>query len=197
MIRRRFTFANLVSVLALFIALGGASYAATQLPKNSVGTKQLKNGAVTAAKVRDGSLSTADFAAGQIPAGPQGPQGDRGPRGERGDTGERGESVPQTISVVTRYGPTVSFEGESAKRSYAACASGEVATGGGYDSENTIIPSTGVRFYEMRPSMPLTVGTYPVPAAGEAAPGYLVYLENKEASKSFEMRAYALCVKTG
>lgn len=39
--------ALVVSVLALIIALGGTSYAALKLPKNSVGTKQLRNGAVT------------------------------------------------------------------------------------------------------------------------------------------------------
>ena len=42
--------AMVVSLIALFVALGGTSYAAiTAVPKNSVGTPQLKNGAVTAA----------------------------------------------------------------------------------------------------------------------------------------------------
>jgi hypothetical protein len=199
MIRRRLTFANVLSVIALFVALGGASYAATQLPKGSVATRQLKNGAVTGAKVRDGSLAATDFAAGQIPAGPAGPQGERGQKGEKGDTGERGlrgESVPQTISVVTRYGNTISFSGEGAGRSYAPCAAGEVATGGGYEAVNSIPPSSGLRIYADRPSKPETLGVFPVPAAGEAAPGYLVFLENKTPS-SFEFRAYALCVKVG
>ena len=40
-LRQRLTFANVVSCIALFVALGGVSYAATQLPKNSVGAKQL------------------------------------------------------------------------------------------------------------------------------------------------------------
>jgi len=48
--------ALLVACIALFVALGGTSYAVTQLPKNSVGTKQLKNSAVTGAKVKAGSL---------------------------------------------------------------------------------------------------------------------------------------------
>ena len=44
--------AMVVSLIALFIALGGTIYAAINaLPKNSVGTKQIKNGAVTAAKI--------------------------------------------------------------------------------------------------------------------------------------------------
>jgi hypothetical protein len=40
-----------ISLIALFVALGGTTYAATSLPANSVGTRQLKNGAVTASKL--------------------------------------------------------------------------------------------------------------------------------------------------
>jgi hypothetical protein len=42
----RLTYANVVATLALFVALGGSSYAAFVLPANSVGTQQLRNGAV-------------------------------------------------------------------------------------------------------------------------------------------------------
>jgi hypothetical protein len=45
-IAERLTYANVVATLALFVALGGASYAAIQLPANSVGRAQLRNGAV-------------------------------------------------------------------------------------------------------------------------------------------------------
>jgi hypothetical protein len=57
------------------------------LGKNTVGTAQLKKNAVTGAKVKDGSLKTADFGAGQLPAGPQGPKGDAGAKGAQGDPG--------------------------------------------------------------------------------------------------------------
>lgn len=40
-----------VAVLALLVALGGTSYAAVTLPANSVGTKQIKKGAVTLPKI--------------------------------------------------------------------------------------------------------------------------------------------------
>jgi hypothetical protein len=48
---------NVVAYLALFVALGGTSYAALNLPANSVGTKQLKNGSVTPAKLDPTNIS--------------------------------------------------------------------------------------------------------------------------------------------
>lgn len=56
-IRARLTYANVIATVALFIALGGSAYAATQLPRNSVGTAQLKNGAVTGRKVAKNTLT--------------------------------------------------------------------------------------------------------------------------------------------
>ena len=47
----RLTYANVMATVAVFLALGGGAYAALELPKNSVGTKQLKNHAVTPKKV--------------------------------------------------------------------------------------------------------------------------------------------------
>jgi hypothetical protein len=58
--KRRFTPspAFVVSLIALFVALGGTSYAAiTALPTNSVGTAQLKNNAVTKAKINDDAVT--------------------------------------------------------------------------------------------------------------------------------------------
>jgi hypothetical protein len=54
-IRRRLTYSNTIATLALFLALGGAALAAG-LPRNSIGTKQLKRRAVTAAKLAPQSV---------------------------------------------------------------------------------------------------------------------------------------------
>jgi hypothetical protein len=62
--------AVVISVIALFVALGGTSYAAVAIPTNSVGTAQLKNGAVTAAKLaygqtlRSGNTETGNWGFG-------------------------------------------------------------------------------------------------------------------------------------
>jgi hypothetical protein len=86
--------AMIVACASLVVALGGVSYAAGVLPKNSVGTAQLqkqavspaklKADAVTGAKVQNGSLLAADFNAGQLPRAPQGPVGPPGPKGDTG-----------------------------------------------------------------------------------------------------------------
>jgi hypothetical protein len=76
--RKHITPSLIISLLALFIATSGASYAALQIPKNSVGAKQLKKNAVTSKKVKNRSLLAKDFKDGQLPQGPQGPQGPAG-----------------------------------------------------------------------------------------------------------------------
>jgi hypothetical protein len=55
--RPRLSYANVVASLALFISLGGGAYALTRVPPGSVGTKQLRNHAVTAKKVARNSLT--------------------------------------------------------------------------------------------------------------------------------------------
>jgi hypothetical protein len=57
---KRLTYANVMSSLAVFLILGGATaIAANQLGKNSVGSKQLKRNAVTAAKIKKNAVTTA------------------------------------------------------------------------------------------------------------------------------------------
>jgi hypothetical protein len=58
-LRKRLTYANVMSSIAVFLVLGGTAFAATQLGKNSVGTKQLKKNAVTAAKIKKNAVTTA------------------------------------------------------------------------------------------------------------------------------------------
>lgn len=76
-LKMKITYANLMSSLAVFLVLSGATaYAATHLGRNSVGVAQLKAGAVTGAKIRahavtgakiaDGTITGSDIAAGSV-----------------------------------------------------------------------------------------------------------------------------------
>jgi hypothetical protein len=87
-LRRHLTYANVVASLALFLALGGAAFAATQLPRNSVGTGQLKPEAVTSGKIAKKTRSQLMGSRG--PQGPQGAQGKTGKVGPKGATGAKG-----------------------------------------------------------------------------------------------------------
>lgn len=92
--RKRIGYPHVVSTLALFVALGGTSYAALKLPSNSVGNAQLRKNAVTGAKVKDGSLSLVDLSHSGILRGPVGPQGATGPAGIQGTPGLAGAIGP-------------------------------------------------------------------------------------------------------
>ena len=114
----------MVAFVALLVALAGTSYAAVQLPANSVGTKQLKKNAVTGKKVKNRSLRAADFATGQLPAGPQGPQGAQGPAGPQGLKGDKGDPAPRPIITVRASEPQTND-------AEVFCEDGEAALGGG------------------------------------------------------------------
>jgi hypothetical protein len=116
-IRGRLTYANVIATLALFIALGGASYAAVKLPKNSVGTKQIKNGAVTGAKIKNGTVTGSKIAPGSITGAavasstlgtvPSATTATLATSATRAATAERAEAVPapEALHVVTSFGP--------------------------------------------------------------------------------------------
>lgn len=58
-IRKRLTYANVMSSIAVFLVLGGATaFAAVELGKNSVGSKQLKKNAVTTSKIKKNAVTT-------------------------------------------------------------------------------------------------------------------------------------------
>lgn len=115
-----------VGYIAVFIALGGVSYAAVALPKNSVGSEQIAKGAVrssdlgknavNSAKVKDGSLLPQDFAPGTITGpssspGPQGPTGPQGAKGDAGTDGAPGASATKLWAVVDAAGAVVRSSG--------------------------------------------------------------------------------------
>jgi Collagen triple helix repeat (20 copies) len=97
--RFRPTYSNVVATLALFFALAGGAWAATQLPKESVGSTQLAKGAVTPAKLSDQAKKGFTGARGE--AGPQGALGPRGNEGQRGENGAAGATGPQGIRGAT------------------------------------------------------------------------------------------------
>jgi len=92
-LRSCLSYANVMATLAVFVALGGGAYAAFALPPNSVGSRQLKNGAVTAKKVARATIKLFKGQKGAMgPKGDQGTQGVQGPQGLQGIQGPIGPS---------------------------------------------------------------------------------------------------------
>jgi hypothetical protein len=107
-LRARLTYSNVVATIALFVALGGSSYAAVTLTgrniKDSTLTgKDVKDKSLTGADVKDSSLTGRDVRNGSIAAADldpslpnslRGAQGAQGPQGLQGPKGDQGQSVP-------------------------------------------------------------------------------------------------------
>jgi hypothetical protein len=71
---RRLTFANVVSVVALFVALGGASYAVVKAPRDSVVSSSIKKGAVKGSDLGNDRVKGADVdesSLGEVPRAAQ------------------------------------------------------------------------------------------------------------------------------
>jgi hypothetical protein len=115
-----------IALLALFVALGGTSYAALRLPANSVGTKQIANRAVTLHKIASAAQRALRGQAGaQGAAGLAGLAGAPGKDGSPGTNGTDGAK-----NVVVRTG-SASIGAGTLGDAQANCNSGERATGGG------------------------------------------------------------------
>ena len=197
--RRQPSPAMIVACIALLVSLGGTSIAAVSqlVPRNSVGTAQLRDGAVTNVKVRSNAITSAkvqnrsllrgDFAPGQLPAGPTGPQGPTGLAGAAGPAGPAGVIGAITVRSSSVVIDESAASGENSKYNTrpatALCASGELAISGGTgwsDSDNNLELFTGR----------LT----PVLNASNQVIGFLGVGGN-DSGQSSEFRVYALCYK--
>lgn len=86
-IRKRLTYANVISTLALLLVVGGGSaVAASQFGKETIGSRALKNEAVTPSKLSQKSKATL--------TGPVGPKGSTGAPGAAGPAGPSGPAGP-------------------------------------------------------------------------------------------------------
>ncbi len=174
--------AMVVACLALAVSLGGVGYAAVTLPKNSVGTVQLKNGAVTSKKVKNRSLVAADFKRGVLlrgptgPSGAQGPQGAQGPKGEQGEQGTKGDKGDPGDPAASGYQVASGSSGlDSTKRHFAraTCPPGKRVLGGGH-------------------SIPY-VGSYATIRSSPEGSSWYVIADQIAGSGNWNLIAYAIC----
>jgi hypothetical protein len=218
----RLTYANVMATVAVFIALGGASYAAVKLPRNSVGSTQIEANAVTGAKIKNGAITGSKIAAGTI-------------TGAAVDASTLG-TVPKATSSQTANEATLAKEAAiakeaansiNAKNATHATAADRADTAGFAESagaagapeelrsgqtergfyamrgEGTSTEAQGLSYTFRMPSVPvghvILIGK-PVPAGCSgteedpgAAPGNLCVFEGFQ----FDRSELALCVQSG
>ena len=161
--RFRLSPATVIAMIALMVALAGTGYAATSLPRNSVGNAQLQANAVTTSKVKNGSLLKVDFAPGELPAGPAGPQGPAGTPG---------------ISGLQRVDVTTSSNSVSPKTLLVNCPASKKAIGGG-----ARVLGSGATKVSIGASFPDSSGTQWDASASEVDATVL----------SWQLQGYVLC----
>lgn len=95
----KLTYSNVMSTVAVFgVLAGGAAYAGSK-----IGSSDIKASAIKSKHIANGALRAIDFAAGQLPAGPQGSQGPAGPQGSQGVQGPPGNEGNPAASLFAAH----------------------------------------------------------------------------------------------
>jgi hypothetical protein len=133
-LRRHLTYSNVMVTVLAFIVLGGTAFAVAKLGKNTVGSKQLKAGAVHTADIADGAVTAGKLA------------------GATTTVRSATATVPLTCTETT-FSPTNSTLFCSGQKSLTVpCEPGEHATGGGFTPSTTSgSPSSSTSQLESRP----------------------------------------------
>lgn len=176
--RSAMTYANVTATLALFIALGGGAYAATVLPANSVGPRQLKSSAVerskiksqavNSAKVRDNSLTGADINEGALGKVASAASADKATNA----TNAVRALTAAALDKVTYKSATATAPADSASTAATAtCDAGQHVVGGGVKLD---APADGL-VDDSYPDVSNTAWTAHVANAPGAAQNFTVY----------------------
>jgi hypothetical protein len=130
--------AMVVACIALAVALGGTSYAAVRLPANSVGTKQLKRGAVTGIKVKRNSLTGTQINESRLARVPSAATAARATTADSAATANTATSATRApVSRLDfRQSTPVLIPTTGHVRASVNCDTGLVATGGGAKVSN-------------------------------------------------------------
>jgi hypothetical protein len=205
-LRAHLNYSNVLATAAVFAALGGTGFAAA-----TIGTAQLKNGAVTnpklasnavtSVKVKDRSLTVKDFAPSALkgtvigPIGPTGPKGDTGPPGTTGPTGPKGDTGPAGAAGAT--GPTGTTGAPGTARAYAVVT----AVGGAFAYDPARVKNfdtnPGGLIYALNSGGGSIPGKYCLRPLSTAAGGAAVSPTNRPAAATVDLAATDPSLLTG
>lgn len=162
--------ALVIACLALFVAMGGTGYAATQLPSGQSLAQASKS------SVKRGARG---------PRGPQGPQGPAGPQGIQGIPGAPGKAGSNAFGALHYVtGGRFGIPAGEQRYIYAECEKGMDATGGGvYDEAEELGADVNSSYPGNREAEPATTG-------------WVIYIDNTTA-KEQTAQAYVICAEAG
>jgi hypothetical protein len=103
-LRSHLSYANVTASLALFIALGGTGYAAVTLPRNSVGSAQLRSNAVGAKEIRRGAVRSGEIRNRSIRVSDLATNTRKSLRGTPGPTGPAGKDAATYRAAISLAG---------------------------------------------------------------------------------------------
>jgi hypothetical protein len=207
-LRPHLSYANVMATIAVFLALGGVGYAATALPKNSVGAPQIKRGGVASSEVKNGSLKRVDFSKSALASltgakgdsGAKGAKGDAGPKGDtgaRGATGATGDTGPAGLAGVEIRSVTEVVASGSTGADTVVCPIGSIVLGGGA----TVAGGSAGTSYIQRSGPSLVTfdsngapNSYGYPVDGQPANGWEFQAVNQSGSPR-NVIGYAICAK--
>lgn len=200
---RRFSSTTVVAYVALFAAVGGGTgYAASQLPNDSVGSKQIKRAgvaksdirgnAIDSARVQNGTLLPQDFRGGVLPQGPKGDTGAKGDQGPKGDQGVQGIQGPAgvvgAVSIARIDEPLLDGNSNTVD---VTCPAGTKAIGGG-----ATVLASGSDDVHLTVSRPHSSTPPQMPEDGGTFDGWRATYDNPAGGTGdTEMRAFAICAQ--
>jgi hypothetical protein len=118
-LRGRLSYANVTASLALFIALGGTGYAAVTLPRNSVGSAQLRANAVGTKEIRRGAVRSGDIRNRAIRLSDLAASTRKSLRGTPGPTGPAGKDAASFRAAISLAGVRVSGNAQTTEHDRA------------------------------------------------------------------------------
>ena len=168
---------HVVAYLALFFALGGTSIAAVNaLPKNSVGSAQIKNGAIQKVDLAKRTVSALrglrGTAGAQGPAGPQGPTGATGTQGIQGPKGDKGADFTAETTLAAGHLETGNFAAWGGTGYMGATINFRIPLSAPINGAHAQFVANGSSF------------TTECPGFGEALAGYLCVYERTSGNRS-------------
>jgi hypothetical protein len=172
-IRRRISSAHLIALLALFVALSGSAYA-IHLGKNAVKTRNIKNSAITEAKLAPGSVTAGKLGVGAVDANALG----------------AGAVDASALGAIVVRSKVVSVPDGGDALPVAACLPGERAiSGGGLTFQQG---TSDIKFDSLRP---VTSDGSNVPDGQVASAWMAEYTNVSGGTGTANVAAYALCMR--